>query len=243
MHCRLSIGVLMAFVLAACGPANDAVLPTVAFLPTDVVVEATATPPPTIAPRSTLPPTFTPTTAPTAIPPTATVTPTLTQTVEPTSALGYPLDAPQNFPVNLTVRGGGFNIPAAPPPAVQYTYNTDIYRLQVAYNGKDGQTLTLVLSIQERISPGDYALALCDDTDGTIPNGENQCLSIIYTNTGIAAANVNGGALNLISLAPLNASLSADLAGTRLPNSEDTRYNADAPITLTLEVAGQASTN
>lgn len=239
----LAVCLLLALVLVGCAPADDTVLPTLAVLPTAITTGQTPTPTPTVAVRGTLPPTFTPTDTPTSIPPTATPTPTATLRVVPTSALGSPASAPENFPLNLTLRGGGFNLALAPPSAVRYGRIGDAYRLLAAYNGRDGQTVALALTMRADLEPGDYTLNPCASTDGTLAAGDTQCLNVVYTNTGLVAANPNGGTLTLRSLEPLDASVAATLAAARLPTRTDNRYNANAPVTLTLAVAGQARTD
>ena len=100
-----------------------------------------------------------------------------------------------------------------------------------------------VFTIRDEIVPGEYTLNRCADTDGTLNPGNFLCLSAVYTNMGVVAANPNGGTLNLTALDPLQATLSADMTAANLPTTEETRYNANSPVTFRLEIAGQARTN
>lgn len=234
----LSVGLM-----AACTPADDTMLPTVAQLPTLAATEISHIASPTPVTRPTLPPTFTPTTPPTDLPPTATAQPSPTLQTQPTSMLGSPQVAPENYPVNVRVRGGGFDLSLDPPSAIRYTQAAELHQLRLAYNGGDGQTFTLALTMLGNLTPGDYPVAACADTDGTLAADDDLCLSAVYTNTGLVAANLGGGWLTLSALEPLEASLSVDLSATPLPANDANRYNANAPVTLTLEVEGQARTN
>jgi len=239
---RSTLCILLFITITGCSSA-PAAPPTLASLPTE-----TQPPQPTATVElPTLPPTFTPTAPATeANLPTATAASTTIPTVTavPTeNPLGSPLDFPQNYPVNLTVQGGGYALSLAPPDAISYSLENDVYRFSIAHVGDEQETLTTQLLIRNGVIAGDYAPPICRGIGGGLPEGEPLCLSIVYTKDTLYAVNADGaGTLTIDTLEPLRMRGEIPLEDGILPGERGVRFNTAAYAVFRLEIAGQQRT-
>jgi hypothetical protein len=238
---------IVVIILGACS-SGTAELPTLAVLPSVTPVpQATALPPTAtetnVPQRPTLPPTFTPTSPPTAtaLPPTA--IPTATLQAFATSALGLPAANPENYPITVALRGGGYRLDLEPPPAVSYLLDEGVHRLALLYTGDDYKVLTVQFEVLAGVPAGDYTPVYCDGPGNTLPEGAPICLSVTY-NQGplVASGPAADSTITLTTLSPLDAVIRASLQGAILPERSGGQLNPNAPASIEIRVAGQQPT-
>ncbi len=227
-------------VLVGCSSAPQAV-PTLALLPTAANPPSTETPAAAI--RPTLPPTFTPTPPPTAIPLNPTYTPFATLRPLAESVLGPPLQQPENYPVTVDLRGGGYALALSPPDAIQYMRRDGVYRLSLATIQPDGEMLTVHLVIRETVAAGDHTPDYCTGAGHTLPDQMGLCLGVSYNNGNLIATNpARDGIVSFGSLDPLVATVNTPLTDTLIPNTTSTRFNPAQASRLEIVIEGQALT-
>lgn len=234
--------ILTLLLLTACGT-QPPELPTLAVLPTaaETAIRATVTAPaPSATPEPVLPPTFPPTftptftplpPTPTAAPPTA--TPTITPRVLPTSVLRSPLDAPENFPIALTVNVNGFSFSANPPSAARYTVTDEGVHIFTAQHTTPAvEQITITLSFADDLSSGDYAATPCAGTGNTLPANTPLCFSATYTDRDLVGVNTTG-TVRLSAIDPLAVVVDVPLAITVLPRRNAAARAASVQLTIT----------